>query len=99
MAGKLASVSNDVTGLFGACCARHGVAFSGTFSDLDKGEKYIHADSAVQSLLSSFDDQSLNFKVYYDIGCQWKKKLSDRLPTAKSKDVEVLVPSFHVYAH
>ncbi|KAI3629733.1 hypothetical protein MIR68_011168 [Amoeboaphelidium protococcarum] len=99
VAGKLASVSNDVTGLFGAWCARRGVAFSGTFSDLDKGEKYIHEDSAVQSLLSSFDDQSLKFKIYYDIGCQWKKKLLDRLPTAKNRDMEVLVPSFHVYAH
>lgn len=34
--GKLKT--NDITGLFGSVCSRHGTPISGTFQDIDKGE-------------------------------------------------------------
>ncbi|KAI3640015.1 hypothetical protein MIR68_001961 [Amoeboaphelidium protococcarum] len=36
VAGQLMSKFNDITGLFGACCARHGPAISRTYSNFEK---------------------------------------------------------------
>ncbi|KAI3635264.1 hypothetical protein MIR68_006830 [Amoeboaphelidium protococcarum] len=102
VAGQLRSKFNDITGLFGACCARHGPAISRTYSNFEKGEKYLHADVAVLNvlrMLASFQDCPDQLKVYYDVGCQWVVNLARRIDKTDLIDIDVLVPALHLYAH
>ncbi|KAI3653938.1 hypothetical protein MP228_001885 [Amoeboaphelidium protococcarum] len=102
VAGQLMSKFNDITGLFGACCARHGPAISRTYSNFEKGEKYLHADVAVLNviqMLASFQDSPDQLKVYYDVGCQWVVNLARRIGRTDLSDIDVLVPALHLYAH
>ena len=71
--------------------------------------RYINVDYAVASTLASDTKAGItDVVITYDVGCQWGKKLSRRLPGYSSappldikslKSFRVAVPKFHIVGH
>ncbi|CAK5278522.1 unnamed protein product [Mycena citricolor] len=66
-----------ISGVGGCVCARHECMRPNGIGDLQKGERYANMDFIAFSALSGFDLQALTPS--YDIGCQWKNKLQERM--------------------
>ncbi|KAJ6495718.1 hypothetical protein C8R47DRAFT_974024 [Mycena vitilis] len=65
------------SGVGGCVCARHEVMRPNGLGDLQKGERYSNIDYIVMSALRGFSLEQLTLS--YDIACQWKKNLPDRM--------------------
>ncbi|KAJ7049741.1 hypothetical protein C8F01DRAFT_1001683 [Mycena amicta] len=94
-----------VSGVGGCVCARHEGMRPNGLGDLQKGERYCNMDwiffSAIMSLIF------LWLTISYDIACQWKLRLADRMKTLpphmqKSFDeckVQFGLPVWHADSH
>ncbi|KAJ7722085.1 hypothetical protein B0H16DRAFT_1737899 [Mycena metata] len=65
------------SGVGGCVCARHEVVRPNGIGDLQKGERYANMDYIIMSALIGFNLMLLT--ISYDIACQWKKKLPERM--------------------
>ncbi|KAJ7917013.1 hypothetical protein B0H13DRAFT_2231523 [Mycena leptocephala] len=94
-----------VSGVGGCVCARHECMRPNGLGDLQKGERYANMDYIVMSALRGFD--LMDLLLSYDIGCQWRKYLQDRmqrLPPHLQLDLEAFMlqcglPVWHASAH
>ncbi|KAJ7169179.1 hypothetical protein C8R43DRAFT_1121071 [Mycena crocata] len=66
-----------VSGVGGCACARHECVRPNGLGDLQKGERYANMDYILMSALAGFD--LMEITVSYDIACQWRKRLEERL--------------------
>ncbi|KAI3650161.1 hypothetical protein MP228_000952 [Amoeboaphelidium protococcarum] len=97
LSGRSSQKKHDVTGVFGAVCGRHGIPMLGSFSNIKKGESYQYADYAIEQIVDR--TKASKMTIYYDIACQYDKKIIERVPKLQDIDLKFLVPSFHLYAH
>ncbi|KAJ7657038.1 hypothetical protein B0H17DRAFT_955804 [Mycena rosella] len=67
-----------VSGVGGCVCARHECMRPNGLGDLQKGERYANMDYIVMSALMGFSLMLLT--ISYDIACQWKQNLRERMP-------------------
>ncbi|KAJ7022824.1 hypothetical protein C8F04DRAFT_970935 [Mycena alexandri] len=94
-----------VSGVGGVVCARHECMRPNGLGDLQKGERYANMDYILMSALEGFDGQELT--ISYDIACQWKKNLAERiarLPEHLQLDLDAIdidtgLPVWHALAH
>ncbi|KAJ7041698.1 hypothetical protein C8F04DRAFT_946732 [Mycena alexandri] len=94
-----------VSGVGGVVCARHECMRPNGLGDLQKGERYANMDYILMSALAGFDGQEIT--ISYDIACQWKKNLADRmsrLPDHLQLDLDAIaidtgLPVWHALAH
>ncbi|KAK7000623.1 CxC2 domain-containing protein [Favolaschia claudopus] len=94
-----------VSGVGGCVCARHECMRPNGLGDLQKGERYSNMDFIILSALAGF--ALLWLTISYDIACQWKIHLLERikmLPTDKQiplEDVNVQfgLPVWHAASH
>nr|GAT46441.1 predicted protein [Mycena chlorophos] len=94
-----------VSGVGGCVCTRHECVRPNGLGDLQKGERYCNMDwilfSAIMTLTAVF------LTISYDIACQWKLRLSERmarLPSHMQKDQQTMklqfgLPVFHAPSH
>ncbi|KAJ6447661.1 hypothetical protein C8R47DRAFT_1231344 [Mycena vitilis] len=80
-----------VSGVGGVVCARHECVRPNGLGDLQKGERYANMDFIISSSLKGFDLKELT--ISYDIACQWRKNLLDRI-TKLPDDLQVPFESF-----
>ncbi|KAJ6513594.1 hypothetical protein C8R47DRAFT_1286276 [Mycena vitilis] len=66
-----------VSGVGGVVCARHECMRPNGLGDLQKGERYSNMDWIVMAALAGFTLMLLT--ISYDIACQWKVNLRERL--------------------
>ncbi|KAF6746959.1 hypothetical protein DFP72DRAFT_822360 [Ephemerocybe angulata] len=92
------------SGVVAVVCTRHEFRLPTSVGDLQHGERYINVDYITFSAVQWF--RVLELVISYDIGCQWHKKLLDRLAKLPSflrptfiKVLLVLIPKFHLPAH
>ncbi|KAF6758787.1 hypothetical protein DFP72DRAFT_807241 [Ephemerocybe angulata] len=92
------------SGVAAAVCTRHEFRLPNGVGDLQKGERYINIDYIAFSAIHWFKVQELI--ISYDIGCQWHKKLFERLRKLPPHLIPkflvvllVLIPKFHLPAH
>ncbi|KAF7321068.1 CxC2 domain-containing protein [Mycena chlorophos] len=94
-----------VSGVGGCVCARHECVRPNGLGDLQKGERYCNMDWIVFSALMGIT--LLLITISYDIACQWKVNLPQRLPRlppALQKDlaetkIQFGLPVFHAPVH
>ncbi|KAJ6525816.1 hypothetical protein DFH09DRAFT_1046335 [Mycena vulgaris] len=94
-----------VSGVGGCVCARHECMRPNGLGDLQKGERYANMDFIVMSALAGFTLMLLTLS--YDIACQWKLNLRDRmvkLPTDLRLDLDAVklqcaLPVWHAASH
>ncbi|KAJ7126593.1 hypothetical protein C8R43DRAFT_1134919 [Mycena crocata] len=94
-----------VSGVGGCVCARHECVRANGIGDLQKGERYANMDYILMSALAGFDLMELT--VSYDIACQWRKRLAERLqklPEDMRLDIEHILfqcglPVWHALSH
>ncbi|CAK5277177.1 unnamed protein product [Mycena citricolor] len=94
-----------VSGVGGCVCARHECMRPNGLGDLQKGERYANMDFIVFSALVGFALFWLTLS--YDIGCQWRTKLAERMDRLPSnlhlplKDITVQcgLPVWHAASH
>ncbi|KAF5313625.1 hypothetical protein D9611_010064 [Ephemerocybe angulata] len=92
------------SGVIGVVCTCHEFRLPNSVGDLQHGERYINVDYIAFSAIHWF--KVLELIISYDIGCQWHKKLFERLaklpkhlwPTFLTLLI-VLIPKFHLPAH
>ncbi|KAF6747236.1 hypothetical protein DFP72DRAFT_821976 [Ephemerocybe angulata] len=92
------------SGVAAAVCTRHEFRLPNGVGDLQHGERYINVDYIAFSAIRWF--KVLELVISYDIGCQWLKKLFERLKKLPAslrpsslKLLMVLIPKFHLPAH
>ncbi|KAF6747259.1 hypothetical protein DFP72DRAFT_822049 [Ephemerocybe angulata] len=92
------------SGVAAGVCMRHEFRLPNGVGDLQHGERYINVDYIAFSAVQWF--KILELVISYDIGCQWHKKLIQRLaalPAALQptflEALLVLIPKFHLPAH
>ncbi|PBK61727.1 hypothetical protein ARMSODRAFT_990587 [Armillaria solidipes] len=66
------------TGVVMAICARHEMVLPTAAGDLQIGERYCNVDYVAASAAKNFDDAKSLFWSY-DIACQWKSRLRERM--------------------
>ncbi|KAJ6462537.1 hypothetical protein C8R45DRAFT_1064445 [Mycena sanguinolenta] len=94
-----------VSGVGGCVCARHECMRPNGLGDLQKGERYANMDYIVMAAVRGYSLRSL--VISYDIGCQWKLNLAERLKKLPSKlqlsledvKVEFALPVWHAGSH
>ncbi|KAJ6506111.1 hypothetical protein DFH09DRAFT_1375122 [Mycena vulgaris] len=94
-----------VSGVGGCVCAQHECMRPNGLGDLQKGERYANMDFIVMSALAGFTLMLLTLS--YDIACQWKLNLRDRmvkLPTDLRLDLDAVklqcaLPVWHAASH
>ncbi|KAJ7834169.1 hypothetical protein B0H13DRAFT_1653377 [Mycena leptocephala] len=94
-----------VSGVGGVVCARHECVRPNGIGDLQKGERYANMDYILMSSLADFHLDELT--VSYDIACQWRKHLLERilkLPGEMQLDFEKFLfecglPVWHASSH
>ncbi|KAF7309062.1 CxC2 domain-containing protein [Mycena kentingensis (nom. inval.)] len=96
-----------VSGVGGCVCARHGVVRAEGLGDLQKGERYANMDYILIHALR--DARVKRLVLSYDIACQWKLRLRQRLldiadengvlPDLSNFDVQFVLPVWHAAAH
>ncbi|KAK7045182.1 CxC2 domain-containing protein [Favolaschia claudopus] len=94
-----------VSGVGGCVCARHESMRPNGIGDLQKGERYANMDYIVMAALAGFS--LLWLTISYDIGCQWKLKIEermDKLPASmrlplKDINVQYGLPVWHASSH
>ncbi|KAJ6465540.1 hypothetical protein C8R47DRAFT_1235772 [Mycena vitilis] len=94
-----------VSGVGGCVCARHECVRPNGLGDLQKGERYSNMDFIVMSALAGFC--LLLLTISYDIACQWKLNLPERmeeLPETmrldlKATKVQCALPVWHAASH
>ncbi|KAF7299425.1 hypothetical protein MIND_00892300 [Mycena indigotica] len=96
-----------VSGVGGCVCARHGVIRAGGLGDLQKGERYANMDYIFMHALN--DARVKRLVVSYDIVCQWKLYLRQRVvnilaqsnipPNLDSFNIDFALPVWHAAAH
>ncbi|KAJ7143232.1 hypothetical protein C8R46DRAFT_1046246 [Mycena filopes] len=93
------------TGVGGCVCARHECMRPNGIGDLQKGERYVNMDWILLCALLGFCLMWLTLS--YDIACQWKKRLSERmekmpphmrLPLA-TMQLQCALPVWHAGSH
>lgn len=97
----------DVTGIGAIACARHGAYIPGGVVDLQKGERQVNMDYSVCNGLKHANIPT-GTKVFnwYDIFCQWRIHLSDRLAASNGTltlppgvEIDGGIGLFHVHGH
>ncbi|KAJ6447425.1 hypothetical protein C8R47DRAFT_1181554 [Mycena vitilis] len=94
-----------VSGVGGVVCARHECMRPNGIGDLQKGERYANMDYIVVAALAGISLMLLT--ISYDIACQWKVNLAERvtrLPspmkdTLKDVKVQCALPVWHAGSH
>ncbi|KAF7305726.1 CxC2 domain-containing protein [Mycena chlorophos] len=95
-----------VSGVGGCVCARHGVVLPQGLGDLQKGERYANMDWVFLSAVGGTTVKRL--VISYDIACQWKLKLAQRVQkitspaiTTRLEDYRIQfgLPVWHAAAH
>ncbi|KAJ7059326.1 hypothetical protein C8F01DRAFT_1255022 [Mycena amicta] len=96
-----------VSGVGGCVCARHGVVCAQGFGDLQKGERYANMDYILLHALR--DVRVRHLVLSYDIACQWKIHLRERvlkitndaglLPDLSNFHIQFGLPVWHAAAH
>ncbi|KAJ7314160.1 hypothetical protein DFH08DRAFT_972914 [Mycena albidolilacea] len=93
-----------VSGVGGVVCARHECMRPNGLGDLQKGERYANIDFIVMAALAGLS--LLLLTISYDIACQWKIHLKERLeklPTdmqlAQDIKVQCALPVWHAGSH
>ncbi|KAJ7446844.1 hypothetical protein B0H11DRAFT_1745358, partial [Mycena galericulata] len=94
-----------VSGVGGCVCARHECVRPNGIGDLQKGERYANMDFILFCALLGFS--LLWLTISYDIACQWKKNLIDRmkkLPKSIQIPLETItwqcaLPVWHAGSH
>ncbi|KAF7305707.1 CxC2 domain-containing protein [Mycena chlorophos] len=95
-----------VSGVGGCVCARHGVVRAQGLGDLQKGERYANMDYILMQALT--DERVEQLVLSYDISCQWKIHLRERVKKivqgTGAKDLEAFrirfaLPVWHAAAH
>ncbi|KAK7012748.1 CxC2 domain-containing protein [Favolaschia claudopus] len=94
-----------VSGVGGCVCARHECMRPNGLGDLQKGERYSNMDFIVMSALMGFG--LLLLTISYDIACQWKINLKERMPAMPEKlrlpldkiQVQYGLPVWHAGSH
>ncbi|KAJ7067282.1 hypothetical protein C8F01DRAFT_1208404 [Mycena amicta] len=96
-----------VSGVGGCVCARHGVVRAQGIGDLQKGERYANMDYILLHALGDTRVKELVFS--YDIACQWKQHLRERvlaianehgvLPNLSNFNIQFALPVWHAAAH
>ncbi|KAJ7188428.1 hypothetical protein C8R46DRAFT_1205581 [Mycena filopes] len=93
------------TGVGGCVCVRHECVRPNGIGDLQKGERYVNMDWILLCALLGFCLMWLTLS--YDIACQWKKRLSERmekmlphmrLPLA-TMQLQCTLPVWHAGSH
>ncbi|KAJ7116241.1 hypothetical protein C8R43DRAFT_1137919 [Mycena crocata] len=99
------TVGLRVSGVGGCVCARHECMRPNGLGDLQKGERYPNMDYIVMSSLRGFNLTHLTLS--YDIACQWKKGLPDRMQKLPSEiqlimqgiELQCGLPVWHASSH
>ncbi|KAJ7059329.1 hypothetical protein C8F01DRAFT_989825, partial [Mycena amicta] len=95
-----------VSGVGGCVCARHGVVRAQGLGDLQKGERYANMDYILMHALGDTRVKELVFS--YDIACQWKVHLRERVKAIVMKSgaanldefrIRFGLPVWHAAAH
>ncbi|KAJ7080557.1 hypothetical protein C8R43DRAFT_909917, partial [Mycena crocata] len=99
------TVGLRVSGVGGCVCARHECMRPNGLGDLQKGERYANMDYIVMSSLRGYNLTHLTLS--YDIACQWKKGLPDRMQKLPSEiqlimqgiELQCGLPVWHTLSH
>ncbi|KAJ7343885.1 hypothetical protein DFH08DRAFT_701870 [Mycena albidolilacea] len=94
-----------VSGVGGCVCARHECMLPNGLGDLQKGERYANMDFIVLSALAGF--ALLWLMISYDIACQWKLNLAERIQRLPSDmrlpldtiKIQYALPVWHAGSH
>ncbi|KAF7321838.1 CxC2 domain-containing protein [Mycena kentingensis (nom. inval.)] len=96
-----------VSGVAGCVCARHGVVRPLGLGDLQKGERYANMDFVFMSAVGA--SQVKRIIVSYDVVCQWRKRLHQRVEQLEDSseiktilsqyDLQFGLPVWHAKVH
>ncbi|KDQ05717.1 hypothetical protein BOTBODRAFT_77692, partial [Botryobasidium botryosum FD-172 SS1] len=94
-----------VSGILSVVCARHSFFRPNGTVDLQKGERYTHADYALAGALAGTEDVP-RIVLTYDVNCQYCRRLPQRFPErfphilpSHLDRIEFYIPKMHLLAH
>ncbi|KAJ7053995.1 hypothetical protein C8F01DRAFT_1260213 [Mycena amicta] len=98
-----------ISGVGGCVCARHGIVRAEGLGDLQKGERRVYANMDYILLHALGDARVKQLLLSYDIACQWRIHLRERvlkiadeaglLPDLSNFDIRFGLPVWHAAAH
>ncbi|KAG8944832.1 hypothetical protein FRC03_001880 [Tulasnella sp. 419] len=92
------------SGVLAVICARHGFYLPNGMVDLQKGERFSHADYALHGPLEAYQSLITIFHSY-DVACQWRKKAQIHFEAHRPDLVPIVrrlihvLPKMHAIAH